>query len=140
MHPRRPWLVVVPLATVLAVLAITWNTNSARPASAAAVLGPVPIPADNPQTPEQIALGKLLFFDPRLSVNNTVACGTCHQPGKGMSDGLVRPSGVKGELPRNSMTVWNTAYMRTLHYDGTGGIRVMGRIKGGTSPTTQRNG
>src|SRR6202008_4340055 len=60
----------------------------------------------------------LLFFDTRLSVNNTVACGTCHQPGKGMSDGLPRPTGVKGELPRNSMTVWNTAYRRPLHYDG----------------------
>ena len=108
----------MPMAIAVAVVAVAWSTDSARPASAADVLGPVPIPADNPQTPEKIALGKLLFFDTRLSVNNTVACGTCHQPGKGMSDGLPRPSGVKGELPRNSMTIWNTAYMRTLHYDG----------------------
>jgi cytochrome c peroxidase len=118
MRPRWPWLVVLPLATAVAVLAVAWSTDSARPASAAAVLGPVPIPADNPQTAEKIALGKLLFFDPRLSGPNTVACATCHQPGQGMSDGLPRPSGVNGELPRNSMTVWNTAYMRTLHFDG----------------------
>jgi cytochrome c peroxidase len=118
MRPHRPWLVVVPLAVAAAVLAVVWGTNSAKPASAAAVLGPVPIPADNPQTPDKVALGKLLFFDARLSGNNTVACATCHQPGKGMSDGLPRPSGVNGELPRNSMTVWNTAYMRTLHFDG----------------------
>jgi cytochrome c peroxidase len=118
MRPRWPWLVVLPLATAVAVLAVAWSTDSARPASAAAVLGPVPIPADNPQTPEKVALGKLLFFDPRLSGPNTVACGTCHQPAKGMSDGLPRPSGVNGELSRNSMTVWNTAYMRALHFDG----------------------
>ncbi|HEV8626176.1 MAG TPA: cytochrome c peroxidase [Acidimicrobiia bacterium] len=118
MRPRWPWLLVVPLATAVAVLAVAWNTDSARPASAASVLGPVPIPADNPQTAEKVALGKLLFFDPRLSSSNTVACATCHQPSEGMSDGLARPRGVNGELPRNSMTVWNTAYMRALHYDG----------------------
>jgi cytochrome c peroxidase len=108
----------MPLATAVAVLAVAWSTESARPASAADVLGPVPIPADNPQTPEKIALGKLLFFDPRLSGPNTLACATCHQPGKGMSDGVPRPLAVMGELGRNSMTVWNTAYMRALHFDG----------------------
>jgi cytochrome c peroxidase len=118
MRPRWPWLVVLPLAAAVAILAVAWRTDSAKPASAAAVLGPLPIPADNPQTPDKVALGKLLFFDPRLSGPNTVACGTCHQPGKGMSDGLPRPTGVNGELSRNSMTVWNTAYMRALHFDG----------------------
>ena len=118
MRPRWPWLVVLPLAAVVTVLAAAWSTDSARPASAAGVLGPVPIPADNPQSPEKVALGKLLFFDPRLSGPNTVACATCHQSAKGLSDGLPRGIGVKGELSRNSMTVWNTAYMHTLHSDG----------------------
>ena len=108
----------MPLAIAVAVVAVGWSTGSARPASAESVLGPVPIPADNPQTPEKVALGKLLFFDTRLSGNNAVACATCHQSAKGMSDGLARSSGVNGELPRNSITVWNTAYMRTLHSDG----------------------
>lgn len=108
----------MPLATAVAVLSVAWSTDSARPASAADVLGPTPVPADNPQTPEKIALGKMLFFDIRLSGNNTIACGTCHQPGKGMSDGVARNRGVNGELARNSMTVWNTAYMRVLHFDG----------------------
>ena len=79
------------------------------------MLGVVPVPADNPQTPDKVALGKLLFFDPRLSGNNTVSCSTCHQSGKGMGDGLARSFGVNGELSRNAMTVWNVAYMRTLH-------------------------
>ena len=118
MGPRWPWLVVLPVATAVAVLAVACSTDSAKPASAAAVLGPVPVPPDNPQTADKIALGKLLFFDPRLSGPNTVACATCHQPGKGMSDGVPRSLGVNGELARNSMTIWNTAYMRTLHFDG----------------------
>ena len=78
----------------------------------------MPIPADNLQTPEKIALGKMLFFDRRLSGPNTVSCGTCHQPGKGMGDGLPRSFGVNGELSRNAPTIWNTAYMRALHADG----------------------
>ena len=118
MRPRWPWLVVLPLATLVAVLAVAWSTDSVRPASAAEVLGPVPVPADNPQTKEKVALGKLLFFDPRLSGPNTVSCASCHQSGKGLSDGLPRGIGVKGELSRNSMTVWNTAYMHALHSDG----------------------
>jgi cytochrome c peroxidase len=118
MRPRWPWLVVLPLAIAVAALSVAWSTDSVRPASAAEVLGPVPIPADNPQTPEKVALGRLLFFDPRLSGPNTVACATCHQPGKGLGDGLPRGIGVKGELARNSMTLWNAAYMHTLHADG----------------------
>lgn len=118
MRPRWPWLVVLPLAIAVAVLAVAWSTDSVAPASAVEVLGPVPIPADNPQTPEKVALGRLLFFDPRLSGPNTVACATCHQPDKGLSDGLPRSIGVNGELHRNAMTVWNVAYMRELHSNG----------------------
>lgn len=109
---------MLPLATAVAVLAVAWSTESVRPASAAEVLGPVPTPADNPQTPEKVALGRLLFFDPRLSGPNTVACATCHQDDKGLSDGLPRSIGVNGELSRNAMTLWNTAYMRGLHSNG----------------------
>ncbi|HET9769709.1 MAG TPA: cytochrome c peroxidase, partial [Acidimicrobiia bacterium] len=81
MRPRWPWLVVLPLAITVAVVAAAWSTESARPASATEVLGdPVPAPGDNPQTPEKVALGKLLFFDPRLSGGNQISCSTCHQP------------------------------------------------------------
>jgi cytochrome c peroxidase len=78
----------------------------------------VPIPADNPQTPEKVALGKLLFFDPRLSVNNKISCSTCHQSAKGLSDGLPRNFGPEVELARNSMTLWNVGYTPTVHFDG----------------------
>jgi cytochrome c peroxidase len=119
MRPRWPWLVVLPLALGVAVTAAVWSTESARPASAADVLGgPVPVPADNPQTPEKVALGKLLFFDPRLSGNNRISCSTCHQSDKGLGDGLPRNFGPDVELARNSMTLWNVAYTPTLHFDG----------------------
>lgn len=134
MRPRWPWLVVLPLAALVAVLAAAWNTDSVRPASAAEVLGPVPVPADNPPSDGKVALGKLLFFDPRLSGPNTVACGTCHQPGKGMSDGLPRSIGVNGELHRNAQTVWNSAYMRTLHSDGNRASLEEQAAKGITGP------
>ncbi|HYH51995.1 MAG TPA: cytochrome c peroxidase [Acidimicrobiia bacterium] len=134
MRPRWPWLVVLPLAAVVAVVAAASSTDSVRPASAAEVLGPVPIPADNPQSAEKVALGKLLFFDPRLSGPNTVSCGTCHQPEKGLGDGLARSIGVSGELHRNAMTVWNSAYMRTLHSDGNRATLEEQAAKGITGP------
>lgn len=119
MRPRWPWLVVMPLAIGVAGVATLWSTDSPRPASAADVLGgPVPVPADNPQTPEKVALGKLLFFDPRLSAGNQISCSTCHQSDKGLGDGLPRSVGAAGELARNAMTLWNVAYTPTLHFDG----------------------
>src|SRR5262245_45576767 len=45
-------------------------------------LKPVPVPADNPMTPEKVELGKQLYFDPRLSYDDTVSCASCHDPKK----------------------------------------------------------
>ncbi len=53
-------------------------------------LPPVPIPADNPQTPEKIALGKKLFEDKRFSSTGAVSCSTCHDANKGFMDGPHR--------------------------------------------------
>lgn len=51
-------------------------------------------PADNPATPEKIALGRLLFFDPILSGSQTVACATCHHPSLAWTDGRATPLGI----------------------------------------------
>jgi len=56
-----------------------------------AQLGPPPVPAQNPQTPEKIALGKALFWDEQLSLTGTVACGTCHRPQAGGADPRTTP-------------------------------------------------
>src|SRR5262245_12805091 len=45
-----------------------------------------PVPLENPLTPEKIILGKILFWEEQLSSTNTMACGTCHQPGQGGAD------------------------------------------------------
>src|SRR6266851_4604172 len=64
------------------------------------------VPADNPQTPEKIALGKKLFFDGRLSVDGTVACSTCHDPARAFTDGRPVSIGVKGRVgQRNAPTI-----------------------------------
>ena len=53
---------------------------------ALAALPPVPVPAENPITEPKRVLGKILFWDEQMSSDNTVACGTCHRPGKGGGD------------------------------------------------------
>jgi cytochrome c peroxidase len=48
----------------------------------------VPAPADNPTTPEKVALGKQLFFDQRLSGKNSMSCSSCHMPDRFFGDGV----------------------------------------------------
>ena len=77
------------------------------------------VPADNPQTPEKIALGEKLFFDGRLSVDSTVACSTCHEPARAFSDGRVVSIGVKGRVgQRNAPTILNALYNKVQFWDG----------------------
>jgi cytochrome c peroxidase len=77
------------------------------------------IPADNPQTPEKIALGEKLFFDGRLSADGTVACSTCHNPVHAFTDGRTTSVGIKGRTgQRNAPTVLNALYNKTQFWDG----------------------
>lgn len=97
-------------------------------------LGSIPYPPDNQPSYERIALGRLLFYDPILGGEKDVACGTCHHPDFGFSDGRQLPVGTSGVglgpdriltsssisglpinlTPRNSPTIYNTAY----NFDG----------------------
>ncbi|HEY5921509.1 MAG TPA: cytochrome c peroxidase [Kofleriaceae bacterium] len=66
-----------------------------------------------------VELGKLLFFDTRLSGENTMSCATCHEPKTGWTDGLVTASGLGGkQLARNTPTVINIDYRLPLFWDG----------------------
>ena len=79
----------------------------------------VPVPANNPQTREKVRLGEALFFDPNLSGCGTVACATCHLPENGFSDGQAVSTGCQGATGRrNSQTVYQTAYLSHLFWDG----------------------
>ena len=82
-------------------------------------LPPIRIPADNPLTAETIALGRRLYYDTKLSHDNTVACASCHSPTLGFADGRKVSTGVAGKIgTRNSPTVTNAAYSPILFWDG----------------------
>ncbi len=82
-------------------------------------LPPLPIPADNPPTADAIALGRRLYFEQRLSSDNTFSCGSCHSPYIRFADGLKVASGVGAQQgTRNTPTTLNAAYSLTQFWDG----------------------
>jgi cytochrome c peroxidase len=79
----------------------------------------IPFPKDNPYTPEKAALGKKLYFDPRLSVTSAQSCASCHSPGFGWGDGLAVGVGHgMAKLGRHSPTVINAAWSAIFMWDG----------------------
>ena len=98
------WLLLVPLLATAQV----WQ---ALPETA-------PAPADNPVTPAKVELGKMLFFDPRLSSNGTVSCFSCHNVMEGGDDHRPTSVGVHGQIGgRNAPTVWNAAFLSAQFWD-----------------------
>lgn len=100
-------------------------TGSEKPIGAAAAirvplgLPPLQLPSDNPATTETIALGRKLFYDPKLSINNTISCASCHNPFLGFTDGQKISKGVEGKIgTRNAPTILNAAYMPAQFWDG----------------------
>lgn len=76
-------------------------------------------PADNPTTPAKVELGKMLFFDPRLSSTGTVSCASCHNVMEGGDDHRPTSMGVHGlKGGRNAPTVWNAAFLSVQFWDG----------------------
>ncbi len=79
----------------------------------------VPVPADNPITAEKVALGKQLYFDPRLSVDGTVSCNSCHNVMSSGTDNRATSVGVNGQRGgRSAPTVWNAAFLTAQFWDG----------------------
>jgi len=77
------------------------------------------IPEDNPMSAAKVALGKQLYFDPRLSKDGTVSCATCHDPAKGWTDQLPVSTGVGGKHgTRSAPTVLNSAFNYMQFWDG----------------------
>jgi cytochrome c peroxidase len=78
-----------------------------------------PAPADNPTTAAKVELGKMLYFDPRLSATGTVSCFSCHNVMEGGDDHMTTSAGVHGlKGGRNAPTVWNSAFHSVQFWDG----------------------
>src|SRR5690349_11032078 len=114
--PTRVACLLVPaIAAALCVAA------ERRPSKPREPLGLVPVvwPADNPYTPEKAELGRLLYFDPRLSADGTVSCATCHNPKYAFTDGAAVSTGIRGQTGnRSAPTVINRAYSLAQFWDG----------------------
>jgi len=82
-------------------------------------LPPIPVPPDNPMTGAKIRLGQALYFDKRLSSDNTVSCATCHRPDAGWADVTPVSEGVAHQKgTRNSPSVMNAGYSIPQFWDG----------------------
>lgn len=81
--------------------------------------GSFTIPADNPITKEGVALGRMLFYEERLSANNTISCASCHRQKLAFTDGMPFSTGVDGfGTKRNSMSLTNLLWVENLFWDG----------------------
>lgn len=102
----------LPARTIAAML-----NEYRRPSPAA-----IPAPPDNPITRQKVALGKALFFDPRLSGSGVIACASCHNPALAWEDGRPLGIGHAGTiLPRHTPTILNIAWAEPLFWDGRAG-------------------
>ncbi len=73
-------------------------------------------------SPQQIDLGRYLFFDPLLSADNSVSCASCHHPDLGFADGRPRSRGIGGaEVKRAAPSLWNVAFLSSFFWDGRAG-------------------
>ena len=79
----------------------------------------IPIPEANPITPEKVTLGRQLFFDTRLSRDETKSCASCHEPDRAFADERAVAVGI-GNRPgrRNAPTLVNRGYGRLFFWDG----------------------
>ncbi|MDP1827069.1 MAG: cytochrome c peroxidase [Archangium sp.] len=98
------------------------NPDAALLSEAQKLFKPLPrdlATAGFPITTERIALGRVLFFEPRASLDGTVSCARCHLPALYGTDGLARSIGVKDRPnPRNAPTVLNAALQPFAHWRG----------------------
>ena len=125
---RRGWSqLVVPLTVAFVACgddaATTPTDGGADDADVDAAVAPYPwdlplgfpvplVPAGNPMSADKVELGRRLFYDTRLSGNQTFACASCHTQASAFTDGRALAIGSTGEVhPRNSMSLTNVAYL-----------------------------
>lgn len=124
-NKRRVWFVKIPgMIAGLCFLAVGMMLATSSYAYELKIpLGldedAVKIPKDNPMTQDKVDLGRLLFFDKRLSANNTIACATCHIPELAFTDGQPVSSGIHHlQGGRSAPTAINRAFSTVQFWDG----------------------
>ena len=105
---------------------------------------PMKYPADNPMTAEKVELGKMLYFDKRLSGDGSRSCYSCHVKEKGLTDGEpVAIGAYNAKLTRSAPTMWNVGYYPALYWDGRAPSlerQVLGAWSGGNMGASGANG
>jgi len=116
-------LLLTAAAVGIAALSLSSRVLAADPYAINFPLGidgeQMQVPDDNPLTAAKVELGKLLYFDGRLSKDNTVSCATCHDPAKGFTDQRPVSQGINGQLGgRSAPSVINSAFYYFQFWDG----------------------
>ena len=117
--PRLSLLMTTVAAAGLATTALADDLRDEAMDTFSALPSTVPAVSDNPITPDKIALGKALYFDPRMSASGVFSCNSCHNLGTGGDDNLETSIGhgwQKG--PRNAPTVLNSVFNEAQFWDG----------------------
>ena len=119
-HPHRTLILGLLLMSLTAQTAMA-QTQTAFPLHLPSGLEheKLVIPEDNPLTKEKVELGKLLFFDTRLSANDTIACASCHLPALAFTDGQPVSTGIHQQRGgRNAPTAVNRVFSTAQFWDG----------------------
>jgi len=78
----------------------------------------IPTPENNPMSEEKVALGRALFFDKRLSIDESISCASCHKPNYAFTDQKSVSTGVEGrKVQRNAPSLLNAAFLQTAMFD-----------------------
>lgn len=113
------WLAVVAPAILASGMLAAGRKPAAQEVEVPLGLLPIQWPADNPYSKEKLELGRLLYFDRRLSADGTVSCANCHHPSFAFADGAPVSTGIKGQKgTRSAPTVFNRAYSLAQFWDG----------------------
>jgi cytochrome c peroxidase len=105
--------------TLCSCSADTWESPEPFTFEIPSHFQPVPQPVNNPATAQGIFLGRKLFFDPILSLNNNLSCASCHRPEFSFAEPLMVSTGTNGGAGnRNAPSLVNIAYANALFWDG----------------------
>jgi cytochrome c peroxidase len=105
--------------TLAASLVLAWAAENSGTPQVPAGLPPLVWPTNNPYSAEKVELGRYLYFDRRLSADDTVSCASCHDPGHGFTDGAAVSTGIRGQKGnRSAPTILNRGYSLAQFWDG----------------------